>query len=75
MMIILIENREKRLKLFIHTAVRQSIAVFVLMGLPGAAFGAEQKTTRYADVNKKLYKKITDRNTIRLFKSIVKKER
>lgn len=34
-----------------------------------------QTTTRYAGVHKKLYKKITNRITIRMFKSIVKKER
>ena len=34
-----------------------------------------QTTTRYAGVHKKLYKKITFHSTIRLLKSIVKKER
>jgi len=33
-----------------------------------------QTTTRYAGVHKKLYKKITNRITIRMFKSIVKKK-
>ena len=36
---------------------------------------AKQTTTRYAGAHRKLYKKITFRGTIRLFKSIVNKER
>lgn len=47
----------------------------VLMGFTQCHACVVQTTTRYAGVHKKLYKKITNRITIRMFKSIVKKER
>ncbi len=45
------------------------------MGSPSSMRCVEQTTTRIAGVHKKLYKKITNRYTIRLFKSVVKKEK
>ena len=48
--------------------------LFILKGLPQCHACVVQTTTRYAGVHKKLYKKITNRITIRMFKSIVKKK-
>ena len=45
------------------------LGVFVLMPLGWFAQRANQTTTRYAGVGKKLYKKIPLSSTIRLFKS------
>ena len=44
------------------------------MGFPQCHACVVQTTTRYAGVHKKLYKKITNHITIRMFKSIVKKK-
>ena len=51
--------------------VRYQVArlVFLLMPLGWFAQRANQTTTRYAGVRKKLYKKIPLSSTIRLFKS------
>ena len=49
--------------------------VFFVNGFTQCHACVVQTTTRYAGVHKKLYKKITNRITIRMFKSIVKKER
>ena len=47
---------------------------FSLNGFTQYHASVVQTTTRYAGVHKKLYKKITNRITIRMFKSIVKKK-
>ena len=50
------------------------IATTCLNGFTQCHACVVQTTTRYAGVHKKLYKKITNRITIRMFKSIVKKK-
>ena len=47
---------------------------FLINGFTQCHACVVQTTTRYAGVHKKLYKKITNRITIRMFKSIVKKK-
>jgi len=49
-------------------------SVFFINGFTQCHACVVQTTTRYAGVHKKLYKKITNRITIRMFKSIVKKK-
>ena len=55
--------------------VQKSTHGFFINGFTQCHACVAQTTTRYAGVHKKLYKKITNRITIRMFKSIVKKER
>lgn len=52
----------------------KNIAMTCLNGFTQCHACVVQTTTRYAGVHKKLYKKITNRITIRMFKSIVKKK-
>ena len=49
-------------------------AIFVLMGLPSATLAWYKQPPAMRVCIKKLYKKITNRITIRMFKSIVKKK-
>lgn len=55
------------------TAAKE-LTVLLINGFTQCHACVVQTTTRYAGVHKKLYKKITNRITIRMFKSIVKKK-
>jgi len=63
----LLKTEKRRFSFYTETA-------FCFNGFTQCHACVVQTTTRYAGVHKKLYKKITNRITIRMFKSIVKKK-
>jgi len=60
--------------LFLYCSGEHGSPLQIVNGFTQCHACVVQTTTRYAGVHKKLYKKITNRITIRMFKSIVKKK-